>query len=159
MITAGNYDYGDCDLQLQGNCNNETGCLYGWISDDWCETSCQNELCGYDDFDCSCDSSGACNALYDLFAVVANSNTSDERVSENEACAYWSFLAPFLPGVEDCHSGMEYLDVNHDGFASLHEVLTENNTQLILTLYPDVDPIIIQQVNCSGCLGDPSLYY
>eukprot|EP01083_Nonionella_stella_P077549 211819_1 len=158
------FDFGDClpqqALNGTGECVYGSGCLDDWQDDGWCDGNCavlRDEDCA-DVYDCTaehqCDSSSECSIAY-IYLIHNGARVNDpkELIDINETCMLWDFVRLLDPTIGDCKEEFPRADLNHDGYVSFWEAIQIAATMLGLSAEK------AEQVNCSLCLTDPSLYY
>lgn len=137
-------------------------CYVYWIGDSLCDTACLlHEKCEFDGMDCQ-ECTPVCETLYtSMVAFLAGQKEPIELVTIDELCDQFSIVQYLGFGMEfsNCTSAFDALDLNNNSYLGMYEILSAGPPEgWGLDIYPHYEEKI-QQINCSHCLANKSLYY
>eukprot|EP01084_Bolivina_argentea_P262053 443068_1 len=143
------YDLIECELSFD-----TYGCNTSWIGDGWCDLNCLNSnACGNDLEDCNgCNNKKGtqCSTIYEIFDVVANSQTNDNMVNEIELQNMWELgvkVGAFDPNIyKNASQVISVGDLNNDKLLDLKELIIVGHDVYGVKLEKAL------QIDCSKCL-------
>ena len=176
-----NYNYSDIDNEIgsyswaemmnktdDGARDEHIICYQSWAEDYWCDSDCNIEECNFDGEMCdenNCENNGdnRCGeTFYYLITISASIKPPIELITLDELCEYWSLVTTLVtvePEAEDnCTKYFDMHDLNHNGYIGYWEAIVATADQWALTTHIDYEKKI-QQIDCSFCLTNSSLYY
>ena len=150
------YDGEDC-LPTDFSLCNTTDCgSLKWLNDGFCDTSCNNTLCGFDGGDCL-DCSERCITFVQLYDQIANLQTQDDKINSDELCDFKWFLLnsyDYQTAFDfNCTEIVKQYDYTNDSSLNAKETsifLAYQTSGLLKLLFNDTADRI-QQADCSAC--------
>ena len=169
-----NYDFQDCIYTPSANdtCNNlsydieNVTCYTDWTNDLWCDSHCEKLSCEGSRSGCGsinpCVKDGSCSTVYGAtINLLAATYEPYELITLNEVCENFGLLTIIIETNIDnlnCSQAFDFADLNNNGYIGFWEAIVY--TAQHWGLYGAVHwQEKLQQIDCSSCLENASLYW
>ena len=148
------------DYAISHQINNKK-CNIDMINNGWCDLNCKNSqtlVCSNYEINYNCNGCpDACGDIYTPFELFDTNGdflweTSEICDNEDLYALFTGVVGKEVPCTNVTNNPT--FDLNQDGYLSFYEVL-----YTLLLSSTDMEIWKIQQIDCSGCLNDPNLYY
>ena len=121
----------------------------------------QNEKCIDEESDCTqcTETSSFYPGCYRLYIVLMDGKATQNSPSDlwdiDECCSEWVYAQEAIARFDDinCTQGFDIINLNNDEYVSFYEMIVASHD------FFDIEYSKAVQINCSLCLGDPSVYY
>ena len=167
--TQCNYDFYTCrdaTIGVNDTCYNNIDdnitntCYTLWTDDEWCDLDCDNLACNYDNEYCV-ECAGLCNYGTSLAALI-DLYEPHELITVDEICENEDLLSifqsqdNFVTKQYNCTEIFDIVDANDNQYVGVWETI-------VAASYFIMDDAVhlkqkLQQIDCSMCMSDPSLY-
>ena len=159
-----NYDFYECGSYIDANdtCDFNGTCYTLWTFDDWCDSSCNVTECDFDGGKCiSCQADSTCSTAEGfIIGALASQSKPRDLMTVDEVCDNYGAVQTLLDIDEtlNCTQAFDFYDINKNGYIGFYEALLATKEGLGFTDAVHWDEKK-QQLDCSFCLANSSLYY